>query len=109
MDEDACIAVPAEGIDDAEKRRATATIDILGLNRLDRLNQKRADVWQGCREHIADYSSAANEPHCLKALRQAMAIEAMKKMVEYEKEFSSIAEACIRKTAPESIKAKVHG
>jgi len=109
IDEDACIAVPSAGIDEYEEIRATATIDILGLNRLDRLNQKRADVWQQCRESIADYSSAANDPHCLKTLRQALAVEALRKMVDYEKEFSSVAQACLRKTAPESIQAKVYG
>jgi hypothetical protein len=109
MDEDACIAVPAEGVDDSEEKRATAIIDILGLNRLDRLNQKRADVWRKCRDSIADYSSAANEPQCLKTLRQALAVKALKEMVGYEQEFSSVAEACLRKTAPEPIRAKVSG
>lgn len=109
MDEDACIAVPAAGIDHCEKKRATATIDILGLNRLDRLNQKRADVWQHCRDHIVGYSSAASEPQCLKTIRQALAVTALQRMVCYEQEFSSVAEACLRKTAHESIQAKVSG
>ena len=109
MDEDGCIAVPVPGVDDAENDRVAVTIDILGLNRLDRLNQNRADVWNKCRENIADYLSAANEPHCLKAVRQLLAVESLRKLVVYEAEFSSIADACIRKTAPETIKAKVYG
>lgn len=46
MDEDACIAVPLPGVNNSEKDSVTATIDILGLNRLDRLNQNCADTWK---------------------------------------------------------------
>lgn len=109
MDEDGCIAVPAAGIDDCEEKRATTTIDILGLNRLDRLNQKRADVWKDCQDTIADYLSAAGDPQSLKALRQELAVTKLRKSVGYDREFSSVAEACIRKTAPEPVRAKVSG
>lgn len=109
MDEEACIAVPMPGVDSADKGRADATIDILGLNRLSRLKQNRADVWKECREGIADYLTAAAEPQCIKTLGQAKAVIALKKLIGYEKEFSSVADACIRKTANEAIKAKVYG
>lgn len=109
MDEEVCIAVPMPGVDESEAGRATATIDILGLNRLNRLNQNRAGVWKECREGIADYLTAADDPQCMKTLRQATAVVALKKLIGYEKEFSSVADACIRKTANEAIKAKVYG
>ncbi|MBX9899363.1 MAG: hypothetical protein K2Y28_01145 [Burkholderiaceae bacterium] len=108
MDEDGCIAVPISGAEDTDISRVDATIEILGLNRLDRLNQKRADTWQECRENIVDYSSASKDPHCMKTLRQAIAVKAIQKSISYEKEFSSVAAACLSKTAPEIIKAKVN-
>lgn len=109
MDEDACIAVPIDGADPIDKKRAATTIDILGLNRLDKLNQKRADVWRECRQDIAEYSAASGETYCLKTLKQALVVTELKKKVKYEKEFSSIAQACIRKTAPETLRAKIEG
>lgn len=109
MDEESCRATPIAGIDTAEQHRADNTIEILGLNRLDRLNQNRADVWRKCADKIRDYVSASGDPQCLKQLRQAIAIADLKKMISYEEEFSSIAEACIRKTASEVIQAKVYG
>lgn len=109
MDEEVCIAVPMPGIDDSEESRAFSTINILGLNRLDKLNRHRADVWKECREGITDYITAADEPQSLKALTQAKAVVALKKLIGYEREFSSVADACIRKTANEPIKAKVYG
>jgi hypothetical protein len=109
MDEDSCVAVPAADVDNAEELRAKVTIDVLGLNRLDRLNQKRADVWRGVREVVSDYQSATGDPQQLKAVRQIMAISSLRKAVRYEREFSSVAEACIRKTAPEAVRAKVYG
>lgn len=109
MDEDGCIAVPAAGIDEREESRATVTIDVLGLNRLDRLNQKRAGVWNRCREEVAEYLSATGEPQALKSLRQLVAVAHLKGMIGYREELSSVAEACIRKTASESLCAKVFG
>ncbi len=108
MDEEGCRATSIAGIDDAEQHRADNTIEILGLNRLNRLNQNRADVWRKCVGKIKDYTSAAGEPQSLKQLRQAIAIADLKKMIGYEEEFSSVAEACIRKTAPLAIQAKVY-
>jgi hypothetical protein len=54
VDEDGCRAVPQEGIHPADLARAKATIDILGLNRLDRLNQKRRDMWNLSAEEVAE-------------------------------------------------------
>lgn len=108
LDEDGCRAVPAAGIGGADKHRADTTIDILGLNRLDRLNQKRADVWNECRAKIIDYTSAADEPQCLRTIRQHLAIQALRNMIRYEKEFSSVASACIQKHAHEAIRTKVY-
>lgn len=109
MDEDGCIAVPISGANDYEEQRVYMTIDVLGLNRLDRLNQNRADIWNECRESIADYDSAVSAPHPMKILQQAMAIIKLKKLIEYQREFSSVADACIRKTANEVVNAKVYG
>lgn len=108
LDEDACIAVPAGGIDDDDEFRATATIKILGLNRVSQLRSNRADIWRECREEIANYSAYSGSPQCLKRLGQALAISSLRKMTAYEQEFSSVAEACLRKTAPESVQAKVY-
>lgn len=109
MDEDGCIAVSVPGATPIETARVKATIDILGLNRLDRLNRKRADVWQDCCEKIAEYNSAADEPACMRKLRQAMSVRSLQAMAAYETELSSVAGACIMKVGPEQLKAKVYG
>lgn len=108
MDEDACIATAVPGADEVEKKRVEVTIDVIGLNRLPRLNLNRADTWRDSHDIILEYQSAATLPHCLKVLRQAMAVSKLKKSIEYERVFSSVADACIRKMAPESLKAKVY-
>jgi hypothetical protein len=104
-DEDGCLAVPSSGIVDMEELRALKTIDLLGLNRLDRLNQKRADYWDKCLMAIADYS--VDGPYALQCVRQGSAINRLKEMVSYGAEFSSVSEACIRKNAPTSLVASV--
>lgn len=108
MDEDACIATAVPGADELESKRVNETIDVLGLNRLDRLNSKRAEVWKDCYETILEYKSAVGSPQCLRTLRQASAVKKLKKSIGYEKELSSVADACIRKMAPEPLKAKVY-
>lgn len=106
-DEDACIAVPSADISNAEKFRAEKTIDVLGLNRLTKLNQKRAEFWKDCRMAIADYKGGAEDPQAIRLVNQASAIKELKKKVTYEVEFSSISEACIRKHAPTPLIASV--
>jgi hypothetical protein len=106
QDEGGCIAVPAAGIADVDERRALSTIDILGLNRLMRLNRKRADFWNNCLTTIADYKSA-DGPLALRQVSQRLAKEKLRAMVAYEAEFSSVVEACIRKHAPEALAASV--
>jgi hypothetical protein len=64
---------------------------------------------RGVGEAIADYQSAAEEPQALKATRQIPAIKVLRQSIGYEREFSSGAEACIRKTVPEAVQAKVNG
>jgi hypothetical protein len=105
-DEDGCIAVPAAAINEVEKFRAENTIDVLGLNKRDRLNAKRADYWDKCMEAIAEYSTEGNA-YALCLVRQASAVSKLKGMVAYKAEFSSVVEACIRKKAPESLIAEV--
>ncbi|MBU4152375.1 MAG: hypothetical protein KKD63_05810 [Proteobacteria bacterium] len=107
-DEDACVAVPASGINGDEAERAENTIAILGLNKRDRLNQKRATYWDKCLMTIEDYKSAAG-PQALRLVHQLSALKRLKEMVEYKSEFSSISEACIRKNAPEPLIANVFG
>lgn len=109
MDEDGCIVVPISDADEDEKQRVNVTIDVLGLNRLDRLNQNRSDIWNECRSSIADYTSAVGLPHALKLVHQGLAITKLKELTDYKKEFSSVADACIRKTANEVVQAKVRG
>lgn len=106
-DEDGCIAVPAAGIDEAEELRAVKTIEILGLNRIDKLNKKREVTWDDCMQLLADYKGASLEPQVFKAIFQAKAVLELRKMIQYNREFSSVAEACIRKQAPEPIRAQI--
>lgn len=106
-DEDACIAVPSADISDAEKFRAEKTIDVLGLNRLVRLNQKRAELWDECLMEIADYKSGAEDPQAIRLVNQVSAIKKLKRRVTYEVEFSSVSEACIRKHSPAPLIASV--
>lgn len=107
-DDDGCIAVPAGDIDENEEFRAAHTIDILGLNRLDRLNQKRGKIWDDCMMEIANYKGAAGQGvQALTLLLRECAIARLKQKIVYEAEFSSVAEACIRKKAPEPVVASV--
>jgi hypothetical protein len=103
---DSCVAVLAGDLQPDEAGRAERTIEILGLNRLPRLNSKRAQFWSDCSMEIANYRGASG-PQCLKQVAQAAARAKLKKMVAYGAEFSSVAEACIRKYAPEALKASV--
>ncbi|MCA8067363.1 hypothetical protein [Burkholderia sp. AU38729] len=109
MDEDGCRAVPMPGADHDDCARVEATIEIIGLNRLDKLNQKRADVWRDCQEKLTSYEVAAQEPPALKKLRRALILDDLKKRVRYESELSSVAEACIRKLGTDLVKAQVYG
>lgn len=106
-DEDACVAVPSADISEAEKFRAEKTIELLGLNRLTRLNQKRAEFWDDCLMAIADYKGGAEDPQAIRLVNQTSAIKELKKKVAYEVEFSSVSEACIRKHAPTPLIASV--
>lgn len=105
-DEDSCMAVPAAGIHESEEYRAEHTIDILGLNIRDRLNRKRADFWDQCLMAITEYKSATG-PQALRTVAKASAANRLKQMVAYSAEFSSVAEACVRKNAPESLVALI--
>jgi hypothetical protein len=97
-DEDACIAIPSAGITKPEEYRAEKTIELLGLNIRDRLNQKRAEYWEKCIMAIADYN--VDGPQALRIFHQTSAITKLREMVAYNAEFSSVSEACIRKNAP---------
>ncbi len=101
-DEDACIAVSATGINDVDKERVKNSIEILGLNRLDRLNKKRAISWESCLREIAEYA-APTSAQALRKVSQASARSRLKQMVTYDAEFSSVVTACLRKHAPESL------
>ena len=107
-DDDGCIAVLAGGIDDLEKFKAEKTIEILGLNRIDRLNQKRGKKWDECLTLIEDYCGArAQGAQALVWVLKQSSIARLKEKVRYDAEFSSVAEACIRKQAPEALVAAV--
>jgi hypothetical protein len=101
-DEDGCVAVCATGAGDVDKKRVEQTIDILGLNRLDKLNQKRATFWDRCLREIAEYS-APTKAQALRKVSQASARVHLKQMISYDAEFSSVIVACIRKNAPEPL------
>lgn len=107
-DGDGCIAVPAGGIEEFEIFRAEHTIDILGLNRLDRLNTKRGKYWDACYMEISNYRGASlGAPQALAAITKAGVITRLKEKIKYEVEFSSVTEACVRKEAPEPLCAAV--
>jgi hypothetical protein len=55
QDEETCAAIPAGNMEAVQIERATRTIDILGLNRLPRLNSKRAARWGECLTEIANW------------------------------------------------------
>jgi hypothetical protein len=81
-DEDGCRAVPAAGVGESEKFRAEQSIELLGLNKRDRLNRKRADFWERCLATINEYQSAGG-PVVLRQVQQAAAIKTLKEMVNY--------------------------
>lgn len=105
-DEDACLAVAAAGVTSAEELRARISIELLGLNKRDRLNQKRAAFWDRCMMAIAEYKGAEG-PQVLREVIQAAAVKKLKDMVTYTAEFSSVAQACILKNAPLPVVAMV--
>jgi len=105
-DEDACIAVIAGGVREPDRTRAEKTIEILGLNLRSRLNEKRNEFWDKCMMKINEYEQAQG-PQALRLVRQASAKSALKEMVVYSAEFSSVSEACIRKNAPGPLIAAV--
>lgn len=105
-DEDACIAVVAGGITDPDSIRAKSTIEIMGLNLRPRLNEKRNEFWDKCRMKIDEYQNASGA-QVLRLFAQASAKAALREMVHYDSEFSSVSEACIRKYAPESLVAAI--
>lgn len=105
-DEGACIAVPAAGIDESEEYRAIQTIEVIGLNRRTRLNQKRAEFWDECLLTIADYKGAAGS-QALQLVQKLSAAKKLKRMISYSAEFSSVSEACIRKNAPGALVASL--
>lgn len=108
-DEDSCVAVASGGIAPDDTQRATRTIEILGLNRLTKLNSKRAEFWTRTKMAIIDYTSAQSQKQALRQVAQASAQAKLKEMIAYEAEFSSVAEACVRKNAPEPLLASVFG
>jgi hypothetical protein len=105
-DEDACLAVVAAGVTAAEAHRAINSIEVLGLNKRNGLNQKRAACWDRCWMAIKEYQGAGG-PQVLRLVKQASAVKQLKEMVAYSAEFSSVAEACIRKHAPSPVVASV--
>jgi len=108
-DEDGCRAVPAAKIPVEDTERASETIETFGLNRLDDLNSKRKMIWDEAKEYIEIHrdSRFIGIPLVLKLADQARAKDHLKKMIRYESEFSSVAEACIEKEAPGSLRRLV--
>lgn len=105
-EEESCIAVPAAGTSQDAVSRVDRTIEILGLNRVPQLRRKRAEFWEECQMVIADYKGATG-PQCFALIEQTKARTRLREMTDYNAEFSSVAEACIRKNAPEPLVASV--
>lgn len=102
-------ATEAVDIDAIERSRVEQTIDILGLNRLPRLVEKRRETWVKCFQAILSYKNSPHQHQALKAVYKAAAVTTLKDMVKYEEEFSSVAMACIEKKAPEALYKQVFG
>lgn len=98
-DEDGCRAVPAFGSGEQDRIRAEQTIEILGLNIRDQLNRKRKEKWDDCLRHISDYVSAHRTfgAQSLKVVQQTTAKAELIRLRDYASEFSSVADACIKK------------
>jgi len=105
-DEDACIAVVAGGLGKSDITRAEKTIEIMGMNLRPRLNEKRNEFWDKCMMKIDEYQNASGA-EALRLVAQSSARAALKEMIQYNAEFSSVSEACIRKNAPEPLIAAV--
>lgn len=90
------------------KFRVDKTIEILGLNRLDRLVENRMDKWNECVEEILRYKNAGG-PQPLEQVQKASAVTSLKRMIRYEMEFSSVAIACTEKTAPKNLRKRING
>ena len=105
-DEDGCRAISAAGNDELDRIRAERTIEILGLNLRAQLNRARKDKWDQCRGHIQDYVSARETQgaQILKLVMQTAAVTELKALRSYAAEFSSVADACIEKHAPQALK-----
>ena len=72
----------------------------------ERLKQALQRIWDECKMVIADYEGATG-PQCLAIIEQTRARMRLRRMIDYMAEFSSVAEACVRKNAPESLVASV--
>jgi hypothetical protein len=108
QDEEVCIAVSAARIDADDTYRVDMTIEVLGLNIRPKLNRKRAEYWDKCSDEIANFKSATSAgAETVKWILRENAIVNLRKMIAYEAEFSSVVEACIRKTAPDALVAAV--
>jgi hypothetical protein len=104
-----CLAIVAAGTTHAADRlRAEWTIQNLGLNKRPRLNQHRCFVWDQCLQKIQEYL-VEGKAYVLRQLLQEEARKALQEMVSYKAEFSSVAEACLRKHGPPSLIAAVFG
>ncbi|UHD17005.1 hypothetical protein [Thiocapsa bogorovii] len=102
--------MPALGNDDQDRIRAKQTIEILGLNIRDQLNRKRKEKLDDCLRHISDYVSTHRtfRAQSLKLVQQTTAKAELIRLRDYASEFSSVADACIEKEAPEALKKLVH-
>ncbi|MEW8309712.1 MAG: hypothetical protein G8D88_21520 [gamma proteobacterium symbiont of Ctena orbiculata] len=109
IDEDGCRAVKTNGCSAEEEERVEKTIEILGLNIRDKLNQKRKLTWDKAAEYIAEFESAqkSTSVRALAAVQKKIARKHLQEMIGYNAEFSSVAHACIEKNAPETLRKLV--
>jgi hypothetical protein len=107
-DEETCVATPATGNLAYQVVKADRTIEILGLNRLASLNRKRADFWDDCMIEISNWNGATGSP-ALAVVAQAAVVARLKRMIDYNSEFSSVVEACLFKKGPDALKSAVFG
>lgn len=107
-DVETCVAVQSGDVTPEQAARVDRTIEIPGLNRLPRLNEKQAQFRDKCKLAIADYKGAKGSS-CFAKIEQAKATTTLKAMIKYDAEFSSVAEACVWKTAPRPLISAVFG
>lgn len=109
IDDGECLATACPGLTQPKTDRVALTIEVLGLNRLTSLNKNRADIWDRCLERIKEYNDADSNAmiQTQEALR-LVAARGLAQLCAEDREFSSVAKACVDKQAPMELRMLVN-